>query len=297
MRLRENKRRHRARQREYTTDLEQRLRQLEHEGVRATIEVQSAAKKVAEENKHLRDLLSALGVDKQTINEWVTRRACASDNKGGCQNQSHKSWTSGNHVRPVMGLGRCSTDANKDEDSPSTGTLSSKPLCSKSCNDGHQEDGFELDNTIKPADESPTATGNIPVPNRCSPSSVGKQRLCNMSENRDLEGPLRRELGDPGEVSSQQPSAPCRLLTRLAANPTSDISHIFAASHTESTAGNAEGGVTCESAYKLLMRYATSEEKLNALAHALEDGCVPSSDGGCKVKNEKISEALLDICL
>jgi hypothetical protein len=62
-------------------------------------------------------------------------------------------------------------------------------------------------------------------------------------------------------------------------------------------ANSAEGGQPCESAYKLLMRYATSEEKMEALARCLEEGCVPSSGGGCKVKNETVSQALLDIYL
>lgn len=45
------------------------------------------------------------------------------------------------------------------------------------------------------------------------------------------------------------------------------------------------------------MRYATSDEKLDALARTLESGCVPTSGGGCKVRNETVSQALLDICL
>jgi hypothetical protein len=45
------------------------------------------------------------------------------------------------------------------------------------------------------------------------------------------------------------------------------------------------------------MRYATSEEKMEALARSLEEGCVPDAGGGCKVKNETVSQALLDICL
>lgn len=45
------------------------------------------------------------------------------------------------------------------------------------------------------------------------------------------------------------------------------------------------------------MRYATSDEKLDALARTLESGCVPNSGGGCRVRNETVSQALLDICL
>lgn len=84
---------------------------------------------------------------------------------------------------------------------------------------------------------------------------------------------------------------------RLAANPGSDVSTILAGAEGEHKADSTEGGLPCESAYKLLMRYATSEEKMEALARSLEEGCVPNSGGGCKVKNETVSQALLDICL
>jgi hypothetical protein len=72
---------------------------------------------------------------------------------------------------------------------------------------------------------------------------------------------------------------------------------ILAGAETEQKTDSAEGGLSCESAYRLLMRYATSDEKIEALAQSLEKGCVPNSGGGCKVKNETVSQALLDICL
>lgn len=87
------------------------------------------------------------------------------------------------------------------------------------------------------------------------------------------------------------------LLTRLAVNPGSDVLTISAAVESEQKADSAEGGLSCESAYKLLMRYATSEEKIKSLARSLEEGCVPNLGDGCKVKNEMVSQALLDICL
>ncbi|KAF7502890.1 hypothetical protein GJ744_004959 [Endocarpon pusillum] len=74
-RLRENKRRSRARQKEYTADLEQKLRQLQRDGVQATIEIQLSARKVFQENKNLRGLLQHLGVDENTINSWAEKNA------------------------------------------------------------------------------------------------------------------------------------------------------------------------------------------------------------------------------
>lgn len=111
------------------------------------------------------------------------------------------------------------------------------------------------------------------------------------------EGLLPRGSSISEEESVQPSSAPCRLLTRLTANPASDVSQILAASESESKADGVEGALPCESAYTLLMRYATNDGKMEALARILEEGCVPNSGGGCKVKNETLSQALLDLCL
>jgi hypothetical protein len=63
VRLRDNKRRYRARQKEYTAELERKLRELQQQGVQATIEVQRSERKVARENHRLRELLRHVGVD------------------------------------------------------------------------------------------------------------------------------------------------------------------------------------------------------------------------------------------
>jgi hypothetical protein len=71
LRLRENKRRNRQRQKDYTAELESRLRRLESEGIKATQEVQSAARKVVEDNSRLKALLRFKGVDEHTISTWT----------------------------------------------------------------------------------------------------------------------------------------------------------------------------------------------------------------------------------
>lgn len=70
-RVRENKRRSRARQKEYIADLEQRLRRVQEHGVQATKEVQLAAQRVLKENIRLRQLLRHQGVDEYTISSWA----------------------------------------------------------------------------------------------------------------------------------------------------------------------------------------------------------------------------------
>ena len=47
----------------------------------------------------------------------------------------------------------------------------------------------------------------------------------------------------------------------------------------------------------MLMQFATTEAKLDTIAHALESGCVPNKGpgGGCKVRNEVVWKALDDV--
>lgn len=71
LRNRENQRRSRARRKDYIQELEQRLRQYENAGVKATAEVQAAARKVAEENISLRSLLGIYGVDSQRVDDFL----------------------------------------------------------------------------------------------------------------------------------------------------------------------------------------------------------------------------------
>ncbi|KAH7237838.1 hypothetical protein B0J15DRAFT_406149, partial [Fusarium solani] len=72
-RIRDNQRRSRARRREYLQELEQRLRVYELRGVEASSEVQQAARRVAEENRQLRGLLSLNGITDEYISHYLHR--------------------------------------------------------------------------------------------------------------------------------------------------------------------------------------------------------------------------------
>ena len=282
--MRENKRRNRARQKEYTADLEHRLRQLEQEGVRASIEIQCAAKKVAEENIYLRELLLAIGIDCSTVNDWITRKKSCNDVKD----------VGGSH-RHEIATGDSICNEGKQRD-PSGAPLS-QSQCSLPRNIGRQSSSSPLSDPIpKSTDRSSAISEDSGVTNRFSSPPWNKSTL---EENRQENG--SHDAGLPpspqGEGSSPPPSAPCKLLTRLTTNPGSDVSMILAGAEMGQKGDSAEGGLSCESAYKLLMRYATSDEKIEALARSLEEGCVPNSGGGCKVKNETLAQALLDSCL
>ncbi|KAI1981677.1 hypothetical protein LOZ53_002578 [Ophidiomyces ophidiicola] len=59
---------------EYNAGLKEQLTQLQKKGVQATIEVQAAARKVAEENRHLKELCLHVGLSLQTIEAWLKAR-------------------------------------------------------------------------------------------------------------------------------------------------------------------------------------------------------------------------------
>lgn len=73
LRNRENQRASRARRKGYIEDLEKRVRNYERDGAAATVEVQSAARRVAEENFWLRHLLGVHGLAKNEVDEYVER--------------------------------------------------------------------------------------------------------------------------------------------------------------------------------------------------------------------------------
>lgn len=70
-RIRNNQRKSRARRKDYLHGVEERLRRFEQRGVEASIELQSAARLVADENTQLRSLLKSHGVTEFEVNEFL----------------------------------------------------------------------------------------------------------------------------------------------------------------------------------------------------------------------------------
>jgi hypothetical protein len=70
-RIRDNQRRSRARRKEYLQELEARLRQCELHGIEASAEIQLAARKVADENRKLRELLSLHGIRDDSVEGYL----------------------------------------------------------------------------------------------------------------------------------------------------------------------------------------------------------------------------------
>ncbi|KAL4965965.1 uncharacterized protein BDV14DRAFT_199417 [Aspergillus stella-maris] len=73
-RIRDNQRRSRARRKDYIRELEERVQSYEKLGVTAMQEVQAAGRKVAQENKWLRELLGLHGISDLQINHYLASR-------------------------------------------------------------------------------------------------------------------------------------------------------------------------------------------------------------------------------
>jgi hypothetical protein len=92
-------------------------------------------------------------------------------------------------------------------------------------------------------------------------------------------------------ASSQIPR--CKLVTRLVQDPTTDLTQIVdAAGPNDSGAVGGPGDIACGKAYEMLIKYATSEDKIDQIAHALENGCTMKGDGSCAIKSMVFLEAL-----
>ncbi|CAG8980016.1 hypothetical protein HYALB_00005190 [Hymenoscyphus albidus] len=124
-RIRDNQRRSRARRKEYLQELEIKLRQCENIGVEASTELQTAARRVASENKRLRELLAQKGVDGDSVEEYLNRPSLAGSANGQCRGrgsgdvlermiQARKPCCPGNYGNGSEAVGR---GGIRDEDS------------------------------------------------------------------------------------------------------------------------------------------------------------------------------------
>ncbi|CUS11461.1 unnamed protein product [Tuber aestivum] len=228
LRIRDTKRRQRARQKEYTAELEQRLRALEAQGVQATVEMQLSARRVAGDNERLRKLLRTIGVDEDVINGW---------------------------------------------------------------NEG-QEVSYRATSIFKVKDSENDAGGQK---DKC-PARVCKSNTAKPQQCQELP-PLPAECGPPTPPAHCQSKAPCKLARALAEDPHTDIAQLPIPAESEAEAKATPGKTPCGKAAQMLLQFATSDEKLEALAGILEEGCVQNGEGGCSVENNVVLEALDRVCI
>jgi hypothetical protein len=91
---------------------------------------------------------------------------------------------------------------------------------------------------------------------------------------------------------------PCKLLSLLAQNPAADITQIPIRSNPAGPPQDAahDGGIECGKAYEMLMQYATSEDKMDYVARALERGCSSTGKGSCAIKKNVVWGVLDEMC-
>ncbi|EFQ97360.1 hypothetical protein MGYG_00399 [Nannizzia gypsea CBS 118893] len=265
LRVRENKRRHRLRQREYVADLERRLAEAREQGIQASKEVQAAARRVAWENSRLRQILRDRGLGDNAINALVYDTDKSKPTEQGSRPEVV--------VQPKASL--CISHSDQ-----------TTPLGISLANQGHV--GLTPDLRQISAKEPSVLLES----NKCASGGA-----CAMPSSTDCPGvshsqPTSCANEPPSECAPTATLPPCRLLTILANNPNTDVHQIPPVSNKQSDDDHT-GGVECSQAREMLMRFATSEEKIDQIAEALEKGCVKDSkSGGCRVKNNAMWEAL-----
>ena len=282
------------------------MRALQQDGVRATIEVQQAAKKVIHENKRLRALLRRVGVDKDTIDRSVAEQGGESGDEvdGWRQRICPRKGACGTGVSadPTAGDSRLQKHSAVSVVTASAPLLSQERInpalpASTERTEPELSDVYESlqasREPLTPAEHRPPVDVTEPLFDTSQGSGASKsQHRCRRTS--------QSGTSVPEASSTSQPPAPCKLLTRLAADPGADITQIPTLSDEgELDPIRAPGGISCSSAYRMLMHHATTESRVDVVAHVLEEGCTPSTKPGqgCMIKDKTIWKALDDIYL
>ncbi|KAK3327057.1 hypothetical protein B0T19DRAFT_399965 [Cercophora scortea] len=258
LRLTENKRRYRARRKEYISDLETKLVEAREQGVQATKEVQLAARQVVVENGRLRDLLRLAGFSDADIDGWRGRGA-GCDGHGGDDVNAMSSCDRRLHLEVTRKARQCATAL--------------ATLCSEA------------------------AAANIPATDAITMTREEGAPVLEEAENT-----CHSRTSPDDNLNHIVPS--CKLLTRLAENPAADITQVPVIAppnpdedeDQDADAPPQGDGIECRKAYDMLIQYATSEEKMDTIARALESGCTKNGKGGCAVKSKVVLQALDDMC-
>ncbi|KAH7025087.1 uncharacterized protein B0I36DRAFT_165976 [Microdochium trichocladiopsis] len=287
-RLTLNKRRYRARQKEYVSDLERKITEAREQGISATIEVQLAARKVIAENERLRELLLLTGFDSSEVELWAKEEKPGYDPHGSSSEPCLR-------VMRKAQMFAASMSVSHSREDPDTANRTALPCPNhgEPLND-HGEQSSDL------ADVAPKTTTTLPPVNAMGSSSHSSSSACSHSESRGGGPPTCTSAPTAYASCKAKQLGPCKLVSRLAENPMADLTQIAVAPTSGGTAPRETeddgGGVECGKAYTLLMRYATSEEKIESVARALEGGCTSTEGGGCAVKKDTIWKALDELC-
>lgn len=261
-RIRDNKRRHRARQREYVLELQRTVADTRERGIQVTKEVQLAAQGVARENAKLRDLLRWAGYTDDTIDAWV---------KGDTHlhNAERPQPVSRLTLEKIGQKAPIASGLQKERklEARNDGVMDRQPILIKMCGSEEGSDkGFSPE--------------ELPIP-----SAVPSEKSCSPIQHPDSAG---------------APCKLVTLLTRNPAADVTQVPLPLESSKEPHGINKPEDcsadGIECSAAYSMLMQYATSTESMDRIATALESGCMPSAAGGCKVKKSVVWSTLDEEC-
>jgi hypothetical protein len=241
-----------------------------------------AAREVVVENGQLRDLLRLAGFVDEDINIWTRREPGGGYSNGAnCARRGEIERMARLCATFTSGRGGATIKGDKV-------SLSSKT-------DGKGE--------LDQAGNISESTGIPSIPDEPLDSEPNPSNCPDFDTTTVCPAPETSEAHAAAQVQTQtchdKQSMPCKLLSRLAENPATDITQVLVPQGSVDPLQDAthhEGDVECGKAYEMLMRYATSEEKMDTIAQALEGGCTSTGKGRCVVKKNTIWEALDSMC-
>jgi hypothetical protein len=268
--------------------------------------VQLAARKVAAENERLRELLRLAGFDDDEMDLWARREGCGAKTDDGTPASGTDPGCARRRVIELKARVCAAASA-------------------AGCKEGLAGQGKKKTCSSRKSKREMGTAGNTPPPvSTASPSSDTHEPAADLSASRASPGSIAETATWPTPATSEAHSAsgvaqpetacaspggterprisPCKLLSLLTENPTADLAQVAVqpASADDppqgTAAAHAEGDVECGRAYEMLMRYATSEEKMDHVARALEAGCTPTGQGGCAVRKKVVWEVLDGMC-
>jgi hypothetical protein len=282
--LTENKRRYRARQKEYLADLERTLAESRAQGIKATKEVQLAAQKVVAENGRLRELLRLVGFADEDIDAWAKSEHGGSKADGtDCARRREIEQKARLYATVSAGHRGLAVEREK--------------MGASQRNNRKRETGVAVNTPGSINIPSGTNEPVVAPAYHKSPDSDAEMATCPTPAKSEAPAATQAETSAVRGGGVR----PCKLLSLLAENPTADITQVTA--HPSSVEPPppqgtvlSEGDVECRKAYEMLMRYVTSEEKMDYVARALETGCTSTGQGACAVKKKVIWEALDGLC-
>jgi hypothetical protein len=243
--------------------------------MQATIQMQLAAQRVAHENARLKSLLNEVGVSDETIGTWLSKNASSDDDGNCCPSLK----------LPTQTTVQEQTLAHR----PEAGKVPEEPRNVERA----ASSSSSLSGTCTSGDLRSQKSSSVPPESSIPQSDTSPKQICASSCKKNS---LLFQTLKPA-------TAPCRLLAPATDNATADFMQSPALSRVEQQIHNGDelethshGGIECSTAYKTLMQYATSQDKMDRITAALDYGCTPDGAGGCKVKSNVMWKILDEEC-